>query len=181
MHTISKRKARWNMSWDKFIRSLCPGTRIMNGRILIVHDNFSPWQWSVLTHSNRSIIKRRSIHAIHFDGMLALRQCWDWRYDGGVRSMYDMLYGVPPSMLMLTVCESEAAGVLPVNATDVPANLIIEIVQKGFKNTTYLQRPPQMSRLLEHWQNQAMLRIHHTNKAACRWSSSGGCHSKWSY
>lgn len=42
--------------------------------------------------------------------------------------MYDVLNGVPPSILTLTVCESEAAGVLPVNAIDVPANLVIEIV-----------------------------------------------------
>ena len=85
--------------------------------------------------------------------------------------MYDVLNGVPLSILTPTVCESEAAGVLPVNAIDVPAIFVIEIVQKGSKNATYLRRPPQMSRILENWQTQVMSRIHHTNKAAHRWSN----------
>ena len=76
MRTISKRKSRWDMSWDEFIRRSCPGTRIMNGGIFVIDDNLFSCQRSVLTHSDRRVIERCSVHALHFDGMRTLRQYW---------------------------------------------------------------------------------------------------------
>jgi len=39
---------------------------------------------------------------------------------GGAGSMYDELYGVPPSIEKSAHCEASAIGVFPKKATDVP-------------------------------------------------------------
>jgi hypothetical protein len=81
--------------------------------------------------------------------------------------MYEVLYGVPPSMVTTIDCERVAAGVFPVKAIDVPANpSVILLKLERSKNATYLQRIPRMSRTLKHWQTQGMSSFHHTKEAA---------------
>ena len=81
--------------------------------------------------------------------------------------MYEVLYGVPPSMVTTIDCERVAAGVLPVKAIDVPANPSLTLLElKRSKNATYLQRIPRMSRMLKYWRTQGMSWFHHTKEAA---------------
>ena len=81
--------------------------------------------------------------------------------------MYEVLYGVPLSMVTIIDCERVAAGVLPVKAIDVPVNPSLTVLKlKRSMNGTYLQRIPRMSRMLKHWQTQGMSWFHHTKEAA---------------
>ena len=53
--------------------------------------------------------------------------------------MYEVLYGVPPSMVTVINCDLVASGVLPVKAIDVPANSSITLL-KLFKRDRRMRR-----------------------------------------
>ena len=55
--------------------------------------------------------------------------------------MYDVLYGVPPSMLTMIDCGRVARGVLPLKAIDIPTNPSLSLILlKSFKGDSNTRR-----------------------------------------
>ena len=73
--------------------------------------------------------------------------------------MYEVLYGVPPSMVTMIDCERVEGGVLPEKAIAIPTNpslTLLKIIKRDRRTQTYLQRIPRMSRMLKYWQTLGM-------------------------